>query len=147
MKHPVSEYFEISELVCPHVSAQFGDKAWQFFDERLLNVLYAIRKNINRPVYINNWAIGGNFSQRGLRCNVCQLVKSKTMLEKVYLSAHMQGEAVDFDVKGMTAEEVRNWIERNQIVLPHAIRIESGVNWVHVDVRTDGGQKITYFKG
>ena len=107
MKHPVQQYFEIAELICPHVSARFGDNAWQFFDERLLDTLYAIRRNLDLPIYVNNWAIGGNLSQRGLRCNVCALVKEKTMLDKVYMTAHMQGEAVDFDVKGMTAEEVR----------------------------------------
>ena len=145
MKHPVQQYFEIAELICPHVSARFGDNAWQFFDERLLDTLYAIRRNLDLPIYVNNWAIGGQFSQRGLRCNVCALVKEKTMLDKVYMTAHMQGEAVDFDVKGMTAEEVRTWLERNQVLLPYPIRVESGTTWVHIDLRNPGTKKIIYF--
>lgn len=165
MKHLIQDYFGIKELVCPHVFAAFGEKAWQFMDCRLLDTLYIIRKNIDRPIIVNDWSDGGNFSQRGLRCNVCQLVKTKSMLEKVYMSAHIQGLAVDFHVKGMTANETRLWIVENQVLLPYPIRIEVGFNptgktetqirqairtdsmsWVHIDLRGEG-QKITYFKG
>ena len=81
------------------------------------------------------------------------------------MSAHNQGEAVDFHVKGMTANEVRLWIVKNQILLPHPIRLEVNfnphglsesairqkiatdkMNWVHLDLRGEG-QKITFFKG
>ena len=97
---------------------------------------------------INTWSSGGKFSQRGLRCNICDLVKSKTLSNRLYLSAHMQGTAVDFDVQGMSAEEVRKWIERNKVLLPYPIRLEEGVNWVHLDMRNDGSKgRVTYFKG
>ena len=146
MAHRIKTYFDIQELVCKHVYDKFGESAWLFFDERLLDTLYVIRTKIDKPIYVNNWAIGGSLSQRGIRCNCCSLVKEKTSLEKVYMSTHMQGTGVDFDVKGMTAQEVRNWIVRNQILLPYPIRLESGVNWVHLDLRSEGKQKITYFK-
>jgi hypothetical protein len=55
--------------------------------------------------------------------------------------------AVDFDVTGMKAEEVRKWIKDNQIFLPYPIRLEEDVNWVHLDVRSDGFRNITWFKG
>ena len=143
----IKNYFVIQELVCPHVYDKFGLYAWQFFDPRLLDVLLVIREKINKPIYVNNWDMGGNFSQRGLRCNICALVKEKTSLEKLYVTAHGQGMGVDFDVKGMSAEEVRQWIKDNQILLPHPIRIESDVNWVHIDVRSDGMRMITWFNG
>ena len=166
MNHPVELYFDIEELICPHVSARFGDNAWQFFDPRLLDTVWTIRKYINLPMYVNSWAAGGTLSQRGLRCNVCALVKEKTMLEKVYMTAHMQGEGVDFHVQGMSANETRLWIVQNQVLLPHPIRMEVGFNphglseeeirekithdtmtWVHIDVRSDGKKRITYFQG
>ena len=60
----------------------------------------------------------------------------------------MQGTAVDFDVQGMSAEEVRKWIERNKVLLPYPIRLEEGVNWVHLDMRNDGSKgRVTCFKG
>ena len=144
----IKQYFDIEELVCPHVYKRFGGGAWQFFDERLLETMLVIREKLGKPIYVNNWQIGGNLSQRGLRCNVCILVKEKTDLEKVYMSAHLQGTGIDFDVKGMSAEEVRRWIEKNQILLPYAVRLEDAVNWVHLDLRNDGTKgKVTRFKG
>lgn len=164
-KELIKEYFELEELICPHVSAHFGEKAWGFIDDRLLETLYVIRKSIGQPVYVNNWSYGGKLTQRGLRCNICDLVKVKTQNDKVYMSAHNQGEAVDFTVKGMSANDTRLWIVKNQVLLPYPIRLEVGfnpqgmsesqirqtiardnINWVHLDLRGEG-QKITYFKG
>lgn len=143
----IKDYFDIRELTCPHVYDKFREYAWNFFDPRLLDTLLVIREKIGKPIYVNNWDMGGNFSQRGFRCNICALVKEKTVLEKLYITAHNQGMGVDFDVKGMSAEEVRKWIVDNKIFLPHPIRLESDVNWVHLDVRTDGMQAVTFFKG
>ena len=143
----IKDYFDIRELTCPHVYDKFREYAWNFFDHRLLDTLLVIREKIGKPIYVNNWDMGGNFTQRGFRCNICPLVKEKTALEKLYVTAHNQGMGVDFDVKGMSAEEVRKWIVDNKIFLPHPIRLESDVNWVHLDVRTDGMQAVTFFKG
>ena len=144
----IKDYFDIKELVCKHVYSQFKEQSWQFLDPKLLETIFAIRKNLNKPMIINTWSSGGKFSQRGLRCNICDLVKSKTLSNRLYLSAHMQGTAVDFDVQGMSAEEVRKWIERNKVLLPYPIRLEEGVNWVHLDMRNDGSKgRVTYFKG
>lgn len=137
-KDLVKQYFGIKELVCPDVYERFGESAWQFLDARLLHTLYVIREMIDRPVIVNNWAKGGSYSQRGLRCNVCPLVKEKTSLEKVYLSAHVQGVAVDFHVPGMTTAEVRRLIIDNQRLLPYPIRIERDTTtWIHIDMRND----------
>lgn len=147
----IKKYFDIQELVCPHVYERWGDAAWQFFHPTLLQTLLAVREGIGRPIYVNNWQIGGTQTQRGLRCNVCPLVAEKTRLEKVYLSAHIQGLAVDFTVKGMTALQVRNWIAQHPKVLPVPVRLERDVSWVHLDVRdpyTGIGQqapKVSYF--
>lgn len=143
----IKDYFDIRELTCPHVYDKFREYAWNFFDPRLLDTLLVIREKIGKSIYVNNWDMGGNFTQRGFRCNICPLVKEKTALEKLYVTAHNQGMGVDFDVKGMSAEEVRKWIVDNKIFLPHPIRLESDVNWVHLDVRTDGMQAVTFFKG
>lgn len=144
----LKKYFGIKELVCKHVYGRFGEDAWQFFDPRLLTVLLDIRELINKPIIVNNWAKGGNYSQRGLRCNICALVKEKTSLEKVYMTAHAQGMGVDFHVPGMTSEEIRKKIEENKVALSYPIRMERGTEgWVHIDVRTDSLQAITYFNG
>lgn len=148
MNHRISKYFDIQELVCPHVYDKFGLYAWQFFDPRLLDVMLAIREGIGKPIIVNNWSNGGDFSQRGLRANISPIVKEKTVLEKLYMSAHIQGMAVDFNVQGMNTQEVHEWLKKNQILLPHAIRCEENTDgWIHIDTRSDGFRAITWFKG
>lgn len=141
----IKDFFGIKELVCPHVFDKFGEGAWALFDPRLLAVLLFIRTNLWKAVIVNNWHKGGQFSQRGYRCNLCQLVKEKTIKDKLYCTAHSEGMAIDFDVVGMTAEEVRTWLHNNRERLPYSIRLETNVNWVHLDVRTTSSNKITYF--
>lgn len=145
----IPQYFEVQELVCPHVYNKWGnnpDFIWNFFDPRLLKTLDYLRKKLNKPITVNNWKIGGNFSQRGLRCNVCDLVRSKTNKSQLYLSSHILGRACDFDVKRMTAQEVRNWIISHSSELPYPLSLEDKVSWVHIDMREQNNQKVYLFK-
>lgn len=135
----IENYFEIYELVDETVFNKYGNRAWRFFDPRLLDVMLWIRESIGQPITVNNWKNGGRFSQRGLRTNISSLVQNKSLKNRLYLSAHLRGSAFDFDVNGMSAVEVRTWIVENEQSCPHKIRLEnlmSGkpINWVHVDV-------------
>ena len=95
----VRRFFDIDELVCKHTVAKWGERAWQFLDTDALQVLLVLRESILcRPMYINNY--GRGITQRGLRCNRCQLVREKAT---VYLTQHGFGKAWDFTVDGMTA--------------------------------------------
>lgn len=142
----VKEYFGIKELVCPHVYEIWGESAWQFLDDRMLANLEFIREGIGKPIVVNNWARGGEYSQRGLRCNTCILVIEKTDLRKVYLSAHIQGKAVDFHVVGMTDEDVRQWIIEHAEDLPYPCRLERDTTgWCHMDVRQCSYEKVELF--
>lgn len=139
--------FETHELVCKHMFAKYReDQLWMFLDERLLETLHVIREQILKvEMTINNYQRGGSFSQRGCRCNMCDIVKSKSV---PYLSAHVLGKGVDFDAKGMSAEAARKLIIAHADLLPYPIRIEKDVNWVHIDVYDDRkGNKITLFNG
>ena len=89
----LKENFDIRELVCQHCYNKFGEQSWQFLSTELLSVLYTLRYEIFKvPITINNWHIKGKFSQRGLRCNMCQLVKDK---KSIYISAHCLGKAIE----------------------------------------------------
>lgn len=133
----IKKYFSISELVCPHCVNTFGENAWQFLSTELLNTIYILRtKIINKPMIVNN---GSNYTQRGLRCNICQLVKDKTNANKIYLSAHMLGKAIDFHVNGVNANDIRDLIRSNIDEFEYPIRLESNESaptWVHVDTFT-----------
>lgn len=128
----VSKYFKITELVDREVYATHGEMAWKFLDEKLLQCLLVVREGIGKPITVNT----SNLQQRGLRHNRSSMVIGK---KSIYLSAHMLGKAIDFDVKGMTAIEVRQWIKDNERLFPCKIRLERNIkgkpiSWVHLDV-------------
>ena len=134
-------YFQIPELVCDHTHSKWGERAWQFLDTDYLHCLLIIRRDILQvPMTCNTKTA----TQRGLRCNRCELVKEK---KNVYLSAHILGKAGDFTCKGMTAQEARSRIRNNAHLLPCNIRIEDGVSWLHFDVLPQYGitQKVYGF--
>lgn len=143
----MSTYFNIKELVCPDIYNKFGEQSWMFIDNKLIETLDIVREKILcRPMVINNWAAGGGYTQRGLRCNICQLVKIKTDIGRIYMSAHNFGKAIDATVQGMTAQEARNLIIKNKILLPYPIRLEDGVSWLHLDVYDMNKGKVYLFK-
>ena len=140
------KYFSLDELVCEHVYNKYGKFAWCFFDTKLLITLDTIRDRIGKPIYVNNWQIHGDYSQRGLRCPQCQIVKDKAEAGILYMSAHTLGKAVDFDVEGLTGEEMRLWIVAKQNWWPYHIRLEKGVSWVHLDTYDWSEQKVYMFE-
>jgi hypothetical protein len=139
-------YFSLDELVCQHVYDYYGDQAWDFFDQRFLIIIDTIRERIGRPIFLNDWLIHGSQSQSGLRCPFCSIVKEKIDKGQMYMSAHSFGQAGDFHVQGMLPEETRQWIINNSKWWPYNIRLEEGVNWVHLDVRNYTDKKVITFK-
>jgi hypothetical protein len=137
-------YFELHELVCQHVFNKYGETAWSFLDPRLLKTLDVIRERIGKVITVNTWKKGGQFDERGFRCIQCELVQNAIDEKRLYVSPHMTGQAVDFDVQGLVAEEVRQWLISNKAILPFGIRMEKGVSWVHLDVR-EGKEKVVLF--
>jgi hypothetical protein len=139
------EFFSIDELVCPDVYEVYGEKAFMFFDVRLLITLDTIRDRIGKPIFCNDWMVHGSYSQRGLRCLRCDLVKAKCLAGEMYESAHLLGKGVDFDCEGLVAEEVRQWIVKNKSWWPYHIRLEKNVSWVHLDMFDQSEDKVYLF--
>lgn len=138
----IKRFFDVDELVCNHTLERHKNASWRFLDTMFLWCLLVIRRDILRkPMYCNNHSAGTY--QRGLRCNLCELVKSKN---RVYLSQHIFGKGSDFTVAGMTAEEARQKIKTFQHLLPCPIRLEAGVSWLHFDIMpNDDGAKVCEF--
>lgn len=131
----LKRYFDVSELVCAHTFSKWGERSWQFLDTDYLRALLVIRRDILQvPMTCNHE--GAN--QRGLRCNMCELVKGKT---RNYLSSHILGKAGDFSAKGLTAQQARERIRENARLLPCNIRLEDKVTWLHFDVLPQYGVK------
>lgn len=145
----LNKYFKIHELVGKWTYKIHGDRAWKFFSTEALHMLLIIRKNIDKPITINNWFWGGEFSQRGLRSNLQNIFRQMFFSFKLYLSGHVLGEAFDFDVEGMTAPEVRIWIKENSYLFPFKIRLERNkngkpINWVHADTIQESHNPMVY---
>lgn len=137
----IKPYFDIDELVCDHVLGKFGQSAWDFLDTDYIHCLLVIRRDIlKKPM----WCNGNGAKQRGLRCNLCPMVREKKV---PYISAHVQGKAGDFTVQGMTAQKARELIIEHADMLPCKIRLENGTSWLHFDVRDSGREKVTLFNG
>lgn len=133
-----SKHFTIKELVSKETYSQYGNRAWELFDPRAIDTLDFIRDLFGVPVTVNNWVWGGQFQNRGYRDENCKIGADK--------SPHKRGMAFDFDVKGHTAQQVRDVLWQNSDKLPYPIRCESDVNWVHIDVKAVKGEKIHFFK-
>ena len=132
-------YFRIRELVCDHTYNKWGEQSWQFLDTEWLQTLLVLRRDILQTGMICN---NSSMHQRGLRCNMCNLVSTKN---RVYLSAHVLGKAGDFTVTGMTADEARKKVVEKADLLPYPVRMEEGVSWLHIDVLPVSENKITFF--
>lgn len=145
----IKKYFKIQELVSPTVYKKYGESAWKFLCPRLLYTMLIIRVALGNPITVNNWHKGGSFKQRGLRSNLGYIFLSKFKKGILYLSGHVLGKALDFDVKGMSAEEVRWWIRNNEDKFPYKIRLENYMNgkpisWVHLDLIWEMKNKKVY---
>lgn len=142
----IKEYFDIEEIVCKDVYEKYGQIAWYFFDQRLLATMLVLRKRLNKGIYINRWKEGGPDSQGGFRCIQCAIVQKAIADKTLYVSAHMTGQGWDFDVEGLHAAEVREFIIKNKTIWPYPIRLEDRVSWCHLDTRNDGSvSKVVLF--
>ena len=134
----LGKYFGVKELVCEHIYKKFGENSWRFLDTDYLHCLLILRKDIfQAPMTCNTSAM----HQRGMRCNICDLVKGK---KDAYISSHILGKAGDFDVKGLTAEQARRKIKDNADLLPCKCRVEAGVTWLHFDVMPHDREEQVY---
>lgn len=131
----LGKYFKLNELVCPHVFARYGTVAWQFLDTEALRVLLILRTVVLCVPLVCNT---GKHTQRGLRCNLCDLVKSATAKNAIYMTPHGMGRAWDLTSPQMTAQEMRKKILANMDKFPMPIRIELDVTWLHIDTYDNG---------
>lgn len=141
----LKKYFKITELVCTHTYNRYGNGSWRFLDTEALYTLLVLREDILKvPLICNSYS--KNLTQRGLRCNLCELNKEKTNKGTIALSAHSTGKGWDLTSPDMTAEDMRKEIKAKSYLLPYPIRIEKDVDWLHIDNYDAGNsQKITYF--
>ena len=137
----VSEHIDIRELVDKKTYLLFGDKCVDKIDPRLPVILERIRQLCGgKAMTINDWHIGGKLQYRGFRPSDCAVGAVKSM--------HKQGKAADFDIKGLSADKVRNIIRENaaELLKLGLTRIETNISWVHIDLKYTGYNYIYEFR-
>lgn len=130
-------HFVIKEFVPPEVWDAEGENAIARLDPLILITAEQVREFFGAPVTINDWSLGGSLRYRGFRPASCMMGAVRSM--------HREGKAIDFDVKGHTADYVRKTILKNQNAFPHIRRMGRNVGWVHVDIKDTGKDEIILF--
>jgi hypothetical protein len=124
------KYFQVYELVDRLTYEQRGDEAISVFNPEVLIQLDNLREYFGVPITINNWHSGGSFEWRGWR------TPEKAKELGAPHSQHRIGNAIDGDVRGMSADDVRAAIIANKDhpLLCRIQRLETGITWVHFDL-------------
>lgn len=155
------KYFKLPELLSKPLIDNYGSKALQFIDLKILKIIYFIRVYYNEPMRINNWKLG--LSSRIVRFPDCKeytpgsmhsvVIDSKGKITKI-------SGAVDFDIIDRRDEKTQKEIPfkhspdkvrvdmiNNKDLTPFMLvtRTEAGVKWIHVDIKPlTGDQKRIY---
>ena len=101
------------------------------------------------PILVNRPSVG--ITQRGLRTTIDSIVKDKVKNNKLYLSAHVLGRGVDFEVPSMDMKKVYERIINNPRRYSMITRIEDpnvtlAKGYIHVDNMETGKNGIYIFK-
>jgi len=138
------KYFKIQEFVPKETFEKYADFCIYKFDPKIFMIADNIRAYFNQPMTINNWHIGGEFNYRGYRPD--------NYANKASKSLHYFGMAIDFDIKGYEAEEIRQVIFKNYKKFPFIRRMEhidtktgKPINWVHLDILETNRTDIVFF--
>lgn len=145
----VSKHFTCAEFLPPaqhkivmarKTEAERLAKFYMFMDKRTVEYAEKVRVYFGVPVTINNWNSGGSYTLRGWRPRNTSVGAKNSM--------HKFGKAVDMDIKGLTAEEVRQMIKDDQkLFYSYGLRrVEENVSWLHSDIKdVDGYENKIYF--
>lgn len=120
------KYFTIHELVPPDIYHGYGERAWQFLDDRSLMMLDSLREKFGSTT-VNSYYWGGEREWSGLRTSDSPYYSPT--------SQHSFGRAFDCIFRNTDAETVRQYILRNPEEFPYITSMELGVSWLHFDCR------------
>jgi len=125
------KHFKPYELVDRATYEKLGDYCLSLFDPELLIALDDLREYFGCTVTVNTWHSGKSFQWRGYR------TPAKARELGAPNSQHVKGRAIDCDIEDYTAERARQIILKNQNheLLKRIMRLETGVSWLHFDVK------------
>ena len=152
------KYFDLEELLSESIISNYGQKGLQFMDIKCLQTLVGIREWFKYPVFVNNWKyLKDNKikNQVVFDSRICRFPDDESYTEGSEHSVKIgsnglivkKSRAIDYDVKGFTAAEVRTVIKANKNTKPFDIimRIELS-NWNHNDFKPIANRIVEFGK-
>lgn len=132
----MKNYFKTQEFVSRAMYEARGERSITKMDNRITTFINMLRATLDKPITCNTWLWGGGLQWRGYRTVECPEYKE--------YSQHSDGRGLDFDVKGMSADEVRQWIIDNRELwwVKPITFLESECSWVHIDCRATPNNQL-----
>ncbi len=130
------KHFKAHELVPQKIYSRYGEKSFQFLDDRLLMTLDFIREMFGETT-INNYHWDGNREWSGLRTSDSPYYSST--------SQHTFGRAADCIFNEPDVFDIQEYILTHQKNFPFIRGIETEVSWLHIDVGNRSGNTIQTF--
>src|SRR3990172_9184094 len=139
----IGSFFVLQEFIPPVIYNKWGDRSIWFIDKRIFLLADFIRNRLGKAMTINNWHTGGSFSLRGFR-------PPETTTGGA-LSQHRFGRAIDFNIAGMTPQEIYKDITDHfdmysKAGLTTVEDIAFTTGWNHVDIRQIDSDKLLIVK-
>jgi len=128
----LNQFFDIRELVPPQIYKIYLSDSIMFLNQNALNMLYRVRVYFNLPIIVNNWHRGGKLKYRGYRPAFTRIGAKN--------SQHKLGNAFDFNVIGISSDEVNKEIQKHYKVLGVTTLEDKRFSptWTHIDCRNLG---------
>lgn len=136
-------YFRLEEFIPKEVYNRFGDNSIWFVDKRIIDLANFVRSRFGKSMTINNWHSGGNLNNRGFR--------TPDSAVGGQFSQHKFGRAFDFNIAGVTPQEIYKDLLANSSLyikagLTTAEDIAYTPNWTHFDIREHKEQGLKIVK-
>lgn len=125
---PESEYNKIMKLSEDDRLNAF----YKLINPKIIEIATYVRELFGKPMIINNWHTGGTYTLRGWRPLNCPVGAKKSL--------HKKGKAFDFDIKGLSDDEVKDTIIKHEKEL-YKIGVrrmesrEDAGTWCHLDIQ------------
>lgn len=131
----LTEHFTLEEMIVSPTAKRLGLSNTPTA-EHIENMRYCCEK-ILEPVRAKFGPVTVNSSYRAPRVNQA-VGGSKT-------SQHVNGQAIDFEVKGVDNKTVADWVADNlefdQVILEFYTKGDKNSGWVHASIKKDGGNR------
>lgn len=138
----ITDNFYLDEFVNPDTYKRFGIDSRRYLRTEIINISQYLREQTGLSITVNNWAVGGQYKESGLR-DVNTVIGAK-------YSAHKFGAGADLKIGKMSSfEMVEVLIEHEQALLKLGLTryenpeaTQGNTDWMHLDCLWTGSDRL-----